>query len=105
MLTLNDANFSEELKKSTLPVVVDFYADWCGPCKMMSPIFEQLSGEMGDKFVFAKLNVDQSSATSQAHDVSSIPSFLVFKEGKEVGRVMGLRPMEDFKNELLKFSK
>lgn len=89
MLTLTDSNFDEEIKKSTLPVLVDFYADWCGPCKMMAPNIDALDAEMKDKVVVAKLDVDSSSQAAAKFGVMSIPTTIIFKGGVESKRLVG----------------
>jgi len=94
MITLTDSNFEEEIKKSTLPVLVDFYADWCGPCKMMAPHVDALDVELKDKAIIAKLNVDACPATSQKFGVMSIPTTVIFKGGAEVKRMVGYQDKE-----------
>lgn len=89
MLTLTDSNFEEEIKKATLPVLVDFSADWCGPCKMMAPNIDALDAEMKDKVVVAKLDVDTSSQTAAKFGVMSIPTTIIFKGGVEAKRMVG----------------
>ncbi len=84
-----DANFEQEVLKSELPVLVDFYADWCGPCQMMGPVIEKLAEEYDGKFNIGKLNVDQNGTTAQAYRVMSIPTLLFFKNGEVVDKVMG----------------
>lgn len=94
MLELNKDNFKKEVLESTMPVLVDFFATWCGPCKMMLPIVEELAKEEGGKFKVAKINVDESNDLAQEYEVMSIPTFIVFKNGKEVERVMGSQAKE-----------
>jgi thioredoxin 1 len=81
-------NFSEEVLKSDKPVVVDVYATWCGPCKMMAPLFDQLAQEKTE-YKFVKVNIDDERDLAVQYNVSSIPSFLFFKDGKLVGKEMG----------------
>ncbi len=90
--TFTDANFEEEVLKSDVPVLVDFYADWCGPCKMMAPIVEQLSAEYEGKAKVGKLDVDSSGATAQNYRVMSIPTMLIFKNGQVVASIVGAVP-------------
>ncbi len=88
-LTLTDANFDEEIKKATVPVLVDFYADWCGPCKMMEPVLEELEKEWVGKIVIGKLNVDDNQQTAAKFQVMSIPTLLIFKGGQVVKQLIG----------------
>lgn len=85
-----DANFDQEVLKSPIPVVVDFWAEWCGPCRMMSPIVEELGDELdASKLKVGKLNVDESGETAQKYSVMSIPTFIVFKDGKVIEQIVG----------------
>lgn len=93
-ITLNDANFEQEVLKSDLPVLVDFYADWCGPCKMMAPVVEELANEYDGKLKVGKLNVDQNQQTSGQFGIMSIPSLLIFQGGKVVATLIGFRPKD-----------
>jgi len=74
------------------PVLVDFYADWCGPCKMMSPVVQQLAGELGDQVRILKVNVDKNPAAAQAYQVQGVPTFILFKQGRMVWRQSGAMP-------------
>ncbi len=97
---LTDANFEAEVLKSDLPVLVDFYADWCGPCKMLAPVIEQLADEYEGKFNIGKLNVDQNGTTAQAYKVMSIPTLLFFKNGEVVDKLMGAVPKATIEQKL-----
>lgn len=92
LVHLNDENFTKEVLSSDLPVLVDFYADWCGPCKMLAPTIEELAGEYNGKVKIAKLNVDGSPNTSSEYGVMSIPTMIFFKGGKNVNQVVGVLP-------------
>jgi thioredoxin 1 len=89
--TLTDTNFNEEVKGSDGPVLVDFWAEWCGPCKMIAPILEEIANEQGDKIKIGKLNVDDAPATAQQFQVMSIPTLILFKDGEVQKRVVGAR--------------
>ncbi|QIK69386.1 thioredoxin [Erysipelothrix sp. HDW6C] len=97
MKNLTKANFNEEINNGV--VLVDFYADWCGPCKMISPILAELSETHADKATIVKINVDEEGELAQRFDVMSIPTLILFKDGKPVGRKTGFMP----KPELEKF--
>ena len=89
ILKVNSQNFEEEVLKSEKPVLVDFYADWCGPCKMLSPIVDQVAEENEDIKV-VKVNVDDAQDLAMKYQVMSIPTLIVIKEGKEINRSVGL---------------
>lgn len=95
-----DANFQEEVINSDVPVLVDFYADWCGPCKMIAPIVEQLSGEFEGKAKIGKLDVDANGVTAQNYRVMSIPTLLVFKGGEVVDTIVGAVPKNQIEAKL-----
>ena len=88
-LHFTDENFEMEVKKSTQPVVVDFYADWCGPCKMMAPIVEKLADEYQGKVKIGKLNVDEAPDTAGEFGIMSIPTLAFFRDGKLVEKIVG----------------
>ena len=85
----NESNFNQEVLSSKEPVLVDFYADWCGPCRMMAPVVEQLAGRYEGKIKVGKVNVDENQALASSYGVMSIPSFLLFKGGQVVDSVTG----------------
>lgn len=88
------ANFEAEVLKADKTVLVDFYADWCGPCKMMAPTIEQLAEELADIAVIGKLNVDDSEEIAAQYGIMSIPTLVVFKDGKAVNKVIGVQSKE-----------
>ena len=90
---LNSENFNDFIKEDK--VVVDFWAEWCGPCKMMSPVFEEAAGEMKDKAKFGKVNVDKYSDLAQRFHVMSIPTIIFFRDGHQVERAVGLLQKEE----------
>lgn len=91
-ITITDANFEQEVLKSDKPVLVDFWAEWCGPCKMVSPAVSQIAEEMKDHLKVGKLNVDENPKSTQNYQVFSIPSLKVFKDGKILGEMVGAMP-------------
>ena len=97
-LKISSENFEEEVLNSEKPVLVDFFADWCGPCKMMAPIVEELATELDGKAKVGKLNVDENSDIAVEYNVMSIPTLIVFKNGKEEKRLVGLRNKEELIN-------
>ena len=94
-LKLSSENFKEEVLNSEKPVLVDFYADWCGPCNAMSPVIEELAKELEGKAKVGKINVDENSDIAVEYNVMSIPTLIIFKNGKEEKRLVGLRDKEE----------
>lgn len=92
---INDTNFSEEVLKSSKSVVVDFWAPWCGPCKMLGPVLEEVQKELGEKVEFLKINVDDNPVTSGTYRVSSIPTVIIFKNGEVANTLVGFRPKQE----------
>lgn len=89
VLELSDANFNQEVLQSSLPVLVDFWAPWCGPCRAIAPHVEALAGEYNGKMKVGKVNVDENPASSSQYGIRSIPTLLIFKNGKPVDQVIG----------------
>ena len=102
---LNDGNFEGEVLKSDLPVLVDFWAPWCGPCKMVGPIVEQIAQEYEGKLKVGKLNVDENNQTASQFGIMSIPSVLFFKGGELVDQIVGAVPKQQFVEKIDKIVK
>jgi thioredoxin 1 len=97
-LHVDDVNFTEEVAGSKTPVLVDFYADWCGPCRMIGPVIEELAGKYSGKLKVCKVNVDQAGAVAQKYGISSIPTVILFKNGKPVDQFLGALPKQMIEN-------
>ena len=100
---LTDATFENDVLKADKTVFVDFYADWCGPCKMVSPVVEELSNQYGDKINFFKCNVDDNQATAQKYGIMSIPTMMIFKDGKADTPIVGAQPKKVIESALQKY--
>ncbi|MBT3356567.1 thioredoxin [bacterium] len=101
-LEFNDANFEEEVLKSDKPVLVDFWAPWCGPCQMMGPVIDETAKEVEETAKVGKLNVDENSETAQKYGVMSIPTLIIFKGGKNVKQLVGAQSKEVLVEEMKK---
>ena len=100
VVTLTSGNFEEEVKKSDKIVIVDFYADWCGPCKMMSPIIDQIAEEKADSLKVGKINVDENQDLAMQYGVMSIPTIVILKNGQVQKKFVGLRDKNEILSEL-----
>ena len=100
LVQLNKENFENEVEKSDIPVIIDFWAPWCGPCQMMGPVFEELSKEYGRKLKFAKLNTDEEQELSAKYSITGIPCLIITKKGKEIDRIIGFEGKEELKQKI-----
>ena len=98
VINITSQNFEEEVTKSSVPVVVDFWAPWCGPCKMMAPVVNELADELADSVKVCKINIDEEQNLAVKYNVMSIPTFVVIKNGKETGRSIGVQDKSELMN-------
>ncbi len=101
--TLSDASFDEHVKLADTPVLVDFWAEWCGPCKMIAPVLEQIAGENAGKVQVAKINIDENLDVTRRFEVMSIPTLILFKDGEPQMRLIGAKPKGQLVEEISAF--
>jgi len=99
-IVINDSNFDQTVLQAEMPVLVDFWASWCRPCLMLTPILEELAEEYSGKITFAKLNVDRNPKTASRYRIMSIPTLLLFKKGEPVSHLVGYKPKAELKRDL-----
>ncbi|MDD5126761.1 MAG: thioredoxin [Dehalococcoidales bacterium] len=99
-VVVDEKSFEEVVLKAKTPVLVDFWATWCGPCRMVAPVVEELSEEYAGKMVFGKVDVDQNPTIAGKYGIMSIPTLLIFKDGKPVTNIVGFRPKDQLKKSL-----
>jgi thioredoxin 1 len=97
---ISNEKFSEMVLKAKLPVLVDFWAPWCGPCRMVAPIVDELANEYDGKVSFVKINVDDNPETARQYGVMSIPALIIFKKGQPLSNIVGFRPKPELKKSL-----
>lgn len=100
ILTLTESNFDQEVLKSSTPVLVDFWAEWCGPCKMIAPLLDELASEYDGKVRIGKVNIDEFGALASQYGVRAIPTLLLFKNGQVAEQVVGMRSKRELKSSL-----
>ena len=100
VINLSEENFEKEVLNSEKIVLIDFWASWCGPCRMMSPVVDEIAEEMQEKVKVCKVNIDEQNKLAVKYNVMSIPTFVVLKNGNEVGRSVGVQDKEEIKNML-----
>ena len=100
IVELNDTNFDQTVLQSKIPVLVDFWAPWCRPCQMLTPVLTELTEEYGDKLIIAKIDIDQYPAIASKYGIMTIPNMFIFKDGKPVSNIVGFKPKPQLKQSL-----
>jgi len=99
-IKITKENFEKEILKSDIPIIIDFWASWCGPCQMMGPIFEELSGEYEGKLKFAKISTEEEPELAEHFQIQGIPALSIVKRNKEFGRIVGFKPKDSLRKEI-----
>lgn len=100
IININRQNFQREIQEAKKPVIIDVYAIWCGPCRVMAPLFEELADELGASYIFAKLNVDEVREVAIEYGVTSVPTFIYIKDNKIVGKTIGSMNKEELREKI-----
>jgi thioredoxin 2 len=102
-MTITDGTFAEAVERSPLPVLVDMWAPWCGPCRMVGPVVDEIAKELAGRMRVGKMNVDENPVTSERFSIRSIPALLIFRDGREVDRIVGAQPRPEILRRLERF--